>query len=70
MGRMSQVQWGSAKNKQIQLVNDEREVEDDMVDTHFNHSWTPIGPMVGSGWYWIPKGVCIWKLPIWPSKMR
>lgn len=62
MGRMMQVQWGSAVMQQGQLnLGVGREVGDDMVqtDVRFDHSWTPGGFEPGPGWYWIPKGTLL-----------
>jgi hypothetical protein len=58
MGRMMQVQWGSAAYKKTPISVDGREEEDDPVttDIRFDHSWKPSGPELGSGWHWIPKG--------------
>ena len=51
MGRMMQVQRGSAVNKQNSTSDDGREEEDDPVrnDIWFYHSWKPRGPEPGPG---------------------
>jgi hypothetical protein len=62
LGRMMQVQWGSAVTQKGQLnTGVGREVGDDMVqtDVRFDHCWTLGGFELGPGWYWIPKGTLL-----------
>jgi hypothetical protein len=58
MGRMSQVQWGSAAAQQARPVpGEKRDKEDDIRDVCFNHSWTPGGLDLGRAGSGRPKGV-------------
>jgi hypothetical protein len=56
MGRMSNVQWGSAKSDQMTPGAKELEKQGNGFDVRFDHSWVPSGPEPGPGWFWIPKG--------------
>lgn len=54
MEKMSQVHWGSATLLHSPSNSgNRREVGEDRVphDIRFDHSWTPIGPGPGPGWY-------------------
>ena len=58
MEKMMEVQWGSASSKHDLSLRGRREEEVDcqVVDVRFDHSWVPDGPGPGPGWSWIPKG--------------